>query len=86
MQALGWGSPVERFAWAAVEFSGDYGRLLGAVRGEVGPLGKYCRSDLRRHDQEVETPSKGCPVAGAWRLAAYWSSLMTLVGCGGVRA
>ncbi|GAB7030114.1 hypothetical protein JCM4914_15750 [Streptomyces platensis subsp. malvinus] len=23
MQALGWGFPAERFAWAAVEFGGD---------------------------------------------------------------
>lgn len=45
MQALGWGFPAERFAWAAVELVGDGGQVLGAVdpRRSV-PLGKYCRS------------------------------------------
>jgi hypothetical protein len=36
MQALGWGFPVERFAWATVEFGGDGGELLAGVEGQVG--------------------------------------------------
>lgn len=29
MQALGWDFPVERFAWAAVEFGGDGAEAIG---------------------------------------------------------
>lgn len=40
MQALGWGFPVERFAWASVDFGGDGGQVFGAVGGEIGALGE----------------------------------------------
>lgn len=33
---VGWGVPVERFVWAAVEFGGDGGEVVGAVDGQVG--------------------------------------------------
>ena len=33
---VGWGAPVEGFAWSSVEFGGDGGEVLGAVNGEVG--------------------------------------------------
>ena len=36
MQALGWGFPAERFAWAAVEFGGYRVQVLPAVDGQVG--------------------------------------------------
>ena len=40
MESFGWGVPVERFAWAGVEFSGDELELVGGVSGKVGSLGK----------------------------------------------
>ncbi len=36
MQALGWGFPVERFAWAAVEFSGHALQAFGSARPGLG--------------------------------------------------
>ena len=37
-QTLGWCSPVERFAWSAVESVGDEFEVLGAVYRQVGSL------------------------------------------------
>jgi len=39
-QALGWGVPAERFAWAAVELGGDRGEVVGAVDREVAAFGE----------------------------------------------
>ncbi len=38
MQALGWGFPAERFAWAAIELVCDGDEVLGGVDGQVGAL------------------------------------------------
>ncbi len=40
MQALGWGFPVERFAWAAVEFDGDRDQAFKLWTARSIPLGK----------------------------------------------
>lgn len=40
MQALDWGFPVERFAWAAVELGGDGVEVCAGVDGQVGALEK----------------------------------------------
>ncbi len=39
MQALGWGFPAERFAWAAVDGC-DSGQVFAPVDREVGALGE----------------------------------------------
>jgi len=39
-QALGWGVPAERFAWAVVEFGGDEREVFDAVDGEVCAFGE----------------------------------------------
>lgn len=35
MQALGWGLPVERLAWLAIELVGDHAEVFGSVDGQV---------------------------------------------------
>ncbi|SDN02439.1 hypothetical protein SAMN05444921_11787 [Streptomyces wuyuanensis] len=40
MQALGWGFPAERFAWAAVELVGDGGQVIGAWTDRSGGLAR----------------------------------------------
>jgi hypothetical protein len=40
MQALGWGVPAERFAWAAVEFGGDGVEVVAGEGGQIGALGE----------------------------------------------
>jgi hypothetical protein len=40
VQTLGWGFPVERLAWAAVEFGGDRVEVVAGVHGQVGALGE----------------------------------------------
>lgn len=40
MQALGWGFPAERFAWAVIQFSSDAVEVFAGVGGEVGALGE----------------------------------------------
>jgi hypothetical protein len=37
---LGWGIPVERFAWAAVELLGDVFEVFESVQAEVGAFGE----------------------------------------------
>lgn len=43
MQALGWGFPAERSAWAAVELVGDGGQVGGVVAHvHLRPAGELC--------------------------------------------
>src|ERR1700727_2376103 len=39
-EALGWGFPVECFAWPVVEFGGDFFEAGGGVAGQVGAFGE----------------------------------------------
>ena len=39
-QALGWGIPAERFAWASVELDGYRFQVLGRVHRQIGALGE----------------------------------------------
>ncbi len=44
MQALDWGFPAERFAWASVSSAATLARCSWVWTDRSVPLGKYCRS------------------------------------------
>jgi len=43
-EALGWGVPVQRLAWPAIEFLSDVFKVVRAVELRSVPFGKYCGS------------------------------------------